>query len=61
MGIQSKQSREPTLKLKVLSAGLAGCIGDVVTFPLDVAKVRLQTYTVLDSLHKCTPSHVGVT
>ncbi|XP_037123950.1 mitochondrial uncoupling protein 2-like [Syngnathus acus] len=28
--------------IKIVSAGLAGCVADLVTFPLDTAKVRLQ-------------------
>lgn len=31
-----------TLPVKALSAGTAACIADLLTFPLDVAKVRLQ-------------------
>ncbi|XP_054649788.1 dicarboxylate carrier SLC25A8-like isoform X2 [Dunckerocampus dactyliophorus] len=32
----------PTVPVKIVSAGLAGCVADLVTFPLDTAKVRLQ-------------------
>uniref|UniRef100_A0A6Q2Z2I1 Mitochondrial brown fat uncoupling protein 1 n=1 Tax=Esox lucius TaxID=8010 RepID=A0A6Q2Z2I1_ESOLU len=32
----------PTLGVKFLSAGTAACIADLITFPLDTAKVRLQ-------------------
>ncbi|XP_043969352.1 mitochondrial brown fat uncoupling protein 1 [Gambusia affinis] len=32
----------PPLGVKMASAGAAACIADVVTFPLDTAKVRLQ-------------------
>ncbi|NWS50022.1 UCP3 protein, partial [Probosciger aterrimus] len=32
----------PTAGIKFVSAGLAGCIADLCTFPLDTAKVRLQ-------------------
>lgn len=32
----------PTAAVKVFSAGAAGCVADLVTFPLDTAKVRLQ-------------------
>lgn len=35
----------PPLGVKVLSAGMAACIADLVTFPLDTAKVRLQVHT----------------
>lgn len=32
----------PPLGVKMMSAGAAACIADLVTFPLDTAKVRLQ-------------------
>lgn len=32
----------PSLGVKMASAGAAACIADIVTFPLDTAKVRLQ-------------------
>lgn len=32
----------PTTAVKIFSAGTAGCVADLVTFPLDTAKVRLQ-------------------
>ncbi|XP_036975683.1 mitochondrial uncoupling protein 2-like isoform X1 [Acanthopagrus latus] len=32
----------PTAGVKIFSAGAAGCVADLVTFPLDTAKVRLQ-------------------
>uniref|UniRef100_A0A8C4VR52 Uncoupling protein 3 n=1 Tax=Gopherus evgoodei TaxID=1825980 RepID=A0A8C4VR52_9SAUR len=32
----------PTATVKFLSAGMAACIADLCTFPLDTAKVRLQ-------------------
>ncbi|CAK6966727.1 mitochondrial uncoupling protein 2-like [Scomber scombrus] len=32
----------PTATVKIFSAGTAGCVADLVTFPLDTAKVRLQ-------------------
>ncbi|XP_008571498.1 PREDICTED: mitochondrial brown fat uncoupling protein 1 isoform X3 [Galeopterus variegatus] len=32
----------PTMGVKIFSAGAAACLADVVTFPLDTAKVRLQ-------------------
>ncbi|GAB6023589.1 hypothetical protein CHUAL_008359 [Chamberlinius hualienensis] len=35
-------TREPTVGMKFVSAGAAACIADVITFPLDTAKVRLQ-------------------
>ena len=38
----TKSNVEPTLKVKFFSAGLAACVGDLITFPLDTSKVRLQ-------------------
>lgn len=35
-------TREPSMGMKLLSAGTAACIADMITFPLDTAKVRLQ-------------------
>ncbi|KAK7883078.1 hypothetical protein WMY93_029252 [Mugilogobius chulae] len=32
----------PTVGVKIFSAGAAACVADLVTFPLDTAKVRLQ-------------------
>ena len=34
--------REPSLPVKLLTAGSAACVADLFTFPLDTAKVRLQ-------------------
>jgi hypothetical protein len=33
---------EAPLYVKLLTAGTAACVADIVTFPLDTAKVRLQ-------------------
>lgn len=32
----------PSVAVKFIGAGTAACIADVLTFPLDTAKVRLQ-------------------
>lgn len=32
----------PSVAVKFFGAGTAACIADLVTFPLDTAKVRLQ-------------------
>ncbi|XP_012639284.1 mitochondrial brown fat uncoupling protein 1 [Microcebus murinus] len=32
----------PTMGVKIFSAGVGACLADVITFPLDTAKVRLQ-------------------
>ncbi len=37
-----KSAPEPSLQGKLLAAGLGACMADLVTFPLDTAKVRLQ-------------------
>uniref|UniRef100_A0A672GS94 Dicarboxylate carrier UCP2 n=1 Tax=Salarias fasciatus TaxID=181472 RepID=A0A672GS94_SALFA len=37
-----KTDRTPSVAVKIFSAGSAGCVADLVTFPLDTAKVRLQ-------------------
>ena len=52
----ARTNAEPTLQVKMVSAGLAGCIGDVITFPLDVAKVRLQVRT-----ERCQDVNLGLT
>lgn len=39
---RQQQTPEPTLGVKFASAGIAACIGDLISFPLDTAKVRLQ-------------------
>lgn len=38
----SATRQEPTVGVKFVSAGTAACVADMITFPLDVAKVRLQ-------------------
>lgn len=35
----------PTATVKFFGAGAAACFADLVTFPLDTAKVRLQVRT----------------
>lgn len=32
----------PTMLVKIASAGISACLADIITFPLDTAKVRLQ-------------------
>jgi len=53
------KTNEATLGVKFLSAGMAGCVGDLITFPLDVAKVRLQVQG--EGTSKAIPkvSHLG--
>ncbi|EDL92284.1 uncoupling protein 1 (mitochondrial, proton carrier), isoform CRA_b [Rattus norvegicus] len=33
---------QPTMGVKIFSAGVSACLADIITFPLDTAKVRLQ-------------------
>lgn len=39
---RQKVSTSPSFAEKMVSAGTAACVADIVTFPFDVAKVRLQ-------------------
>jgi len=39
---QDTASVQPGIGVKFISAGLAACYSDLMTFPLDTAKVRLQ-------------------
>ncbi|TWW76994.1 Mitochondrial uncoupling protein 2 [Takifugu flavidus] len=51
----------PPAVVKVFSAGTAGCVADLVTFPLDTAKVRLQIQgEAKSSLHSQTVRYRGV-
>lgn len=38
----SSNNLEASLPVKLLTAGTSACIADLLTFPLDTAKVRLQ-------------------
>ena len=35
-------NKTPGLPVQLLTAGSAACVADLITFPLDTAKVRLQ-------------------
>lgn len=39
----------PTMAVKIFSAGVAACVADVITFPLDTAKVRLQVMSGIET------------
>lgn len=41
-GGRAAELAPPSAAVKIFSAGTAGCVADLVTFPLDTAKVRLQ-------------------
>ena len=38
-------NKTPGLAVQLLTAGSAACVADLITFPLDTAKVRLQVST----------------
>ena len=38
-------NKTPGLAVQLLTAGSAACVADLITFPLDTAKVRLQVRT----------------
>lgn len=40
--MHEKNGNYGSLPTKMLAAGTAGCLADLMTFPLDTAKVRLQ-------------------
>ncbi len=42
MPVTSRDSVPTSFSVKFASAGLAACFADLITFPLDTAKVRLQ-------------------
>ncbi|XP_055081872.1 mitochondrial brown fat uncoupling protein 1-like isoform X2 [Periophthalmus magnuspinnatus] len=42
MAVTVASELAPTVAVKIFSAGTAACVADLVTFPLDTAKVRLQ-------------------
>lgn len=45
--------------VKLFSAGTAGCVADLVTFPLDTAKVRLQVRVTWKQVNKHAPILTG--
>lgn len=49
--MEQQASDEFPLWMKVLSAGTAACIADLVTFPLDTAKVRMQVTKYVSISH----------
>ncbi|XP_051881833.1 mitochondrial uncoupling protein 2-like isoform X2 [Pristis pectinata] len=44
----------PTAGIKIVGAGLAACIADLITFPLDTTKVRLQIQGESKSVNSVT-------
>jgi len=56
VGIKPKDA-VPSAAVKFFGAGAAGCIADLITFPLDTAKVRLQVRSRRHSLTSdCAPN-----
>lgn len=47
----------PSVAVKVFSAGAAGCVADLATFPLDTAKVRLQVRVTGMQVNKHHQAH----
>ncbi len=45
-----KAIKQPGMGVQLLTAGTAACVGDICTFPLDTAKVRLQVIQSLSRL-----------
>ena len=48
MGNRTVVCKTPGLAVQLLTAGSAACVADLITFPLDTAKVRLQV-SITDS------------
>lgn len=40
----------PSVAVKFVGAGTAACIADLLTFPLDTAKVRLQVHKPFENI-----------
>ena len=40
--IKKDAVKTPGLAIQLLTAGTAACVADIITFPLDTTKVRLQ-------------------
>lgn len=45
----------PTTAVKFLGAGTAACFADLLTFPLDTAKVRLQVGALCHCVEEAFP------
>lgn len=50
----------PSAAVKFVGAGTAACIADLLTFPLDTAKVRLQVKKKKKSTHRNIHSFMNV-
>lgn len=47
----------PSVAVKFVGAGAAGCVADLITFPLDTAKVRLQVNWLVGNVKVNIPSN----
>lgn len=47
----------PSAAVKFVGAGTAACIADLLTFPLDTAKVRLQVNKLLTNIKITSHRH----
>ena len=45
-----KEVKTPGLAIQLLTAGTAACVADIITFPLDTTKVRLQVKEIISLL-----------
>jgi len=56
-----RRGTTPGVAVKFVSAGLAGCVAETATIPIDTAKVRLQVSTTHTYSHsRGRPSQAGV-
>ncbi|XP_077999935.1 dicarboxylate carrier UCP2-like [Glandiceps talaboti] len=55
------KNMQPTVGVKFISAGTAACMADMITFPLDTAKVRLQLQGEGSKVTKPTTSAITKT
>ena len=46
-------NKTPGLGVQLLTAGSAACVADLITFPLDTAKVRLQVKNIIFQSFSC--------
>jgi len=57
MSSASRQVGTPGVAVKFISAGLAGCVAETATIPIDTAKVRLQVDSHPAATERCTHSY----
>ena len=57
MSSASRDVRGPGVGVKFVSAGLAGCVAESATIPIDTAKVRLQVLIIRSYVYRRMLSH----